>query len=143
MNKECGKWMHDDCLRHDALMKIYERLGKTTPQIFDEAVVKKEGDEEMTTPAAPENKEDGTAEASDVPKPAKLPLFTPAAQSSTAPTPKKGARKEPYRGLFEASIRLDSGPTVWHVKDLRENVSGGVKEWLEAARCLFCDKLLD
>ncbi|GKT83597.1 EBS-BAH-PHD domain-containing protein [Colletotrichum tofieldiae] len=27
-NKECAKWLHEHCLREDALMRTYERLGK-------------------------------------------------------------------------------------------------------------------
>src|SRR5687767_6116766 len=27
-NELCKKWLHDDCLIHEALMKTYERLGK-------------------------------------------------------------------------------------------------------------------
>lgn len=132
--------MHDDCLRHEALMKVYDRLGKNTPQVFNEAVVKKEGDEEPASQTAPEAKENATTETAT---PVKLPVFTPPSPSVATPTPKKGPRKEPYRGLFEATIQLEGGPTVWHIKDLRENVTGGSKEWLEQARCLFCDKLLD
>ena len=153
-NKECGKWMHDDCLRHEALMRIYERLGKTTPQVFSEndTVVKKEGEDTVASTPTPapapapaatqETKEEITA--TEAPTEAvKLPLFTPPAPQTAAPVAKKGVKKEPYRGLFEATLDLDSGPSVWHVKDLRDNVTGGTKEWRERARCLFCSSLLD
>ncbi|KAF6842630.1 BAH domain-containing protein [Colletotrichum musicola] len=33
-NKECGKWLHEHCLREDALMRTYERLGKDKPHII-------------------------------------------------------------------------------------------------------------
>ncbi|WDK14429.1 BAH domain-containing protein [Colletotrichum graminicola] len=30
-NKECGKWLHEHCLREDALMRTYDRLGRDKP----------------------------------------------------------------------------------------------------------------
>ncbi|KAF4782434.1 BAH domain-containing protein [Colletotrichum scovillei] len=30
-NKECGKWLHEHCLREETLMRTYERLGKDKP----------------------------------------------------------------------------------------------------------------
>jgi hypothetical protein len=30
-NEECKKWLHDDCLTHEALLDTYKRLGTTTP----------------------------------------------------------------------------------------------------------------
>lgn len=135
--------MHDDCLRHEALMRIYERLGKTTPQEFTEndTVVKKEGEETTTSTPAQETKDEITADAAT--PPVQLPLFTPPVPTTPPQIAKKGTKKEPYRGLFEATLDLDSGPSVWRIKDLRENVTGGVKEWRERARCLFCASLLD
>lgn len=139
--------MHDDCLRHEILMRVYERLGKATPQVFSkEDVVKKEGDEAMTSEPPQENKEDGNTETSIAL--AKLPLFTPPVPPSATPSSKKGPRKEPYRGLFDAKLKLEADtppltPAAWHITDLRENVTGGAKEWLERSRCLFCASLID
>ncbi|KEZ46469.1 hypothetical protein SAPIO_CDS0801 [Scedosporium apiospermum] len=48
-NESCGKWLHDDCLLHDALMRAYERLGKDTPYIpSGEAAKKVEEDSDGT-----------------------------------------------------------------------------------------------
>ena len=42
-NEDCGKWIHDDCLIHDALMRTYERLGEDKPHNpTGEAAVKKD-----------------------------------------------------------------------------------------------------
>lgn len=48
-----------------------------------------------------------------------------------------------YLELFEATLRMNEGPMVWEIKDLRQNVVGGVKEWTEAAICLLCDSKID
>lgn len=124
-------------------MRVYERLGKTTPQVFDEsnAVVKEEGDENMTSTPAQETKEEANVDVAT--ESTQLPLFTPTASPQATPISKKGPKKEPYRGLFEATLDLDSDPSVWRIKDLRDDVTGGVKEWRERACCLFCTSLLD
>lgn len=140
---QCGKWMHDDCLRRDALMRVYERLGKKTPQVFDnEPELKKEEAEGLVSPPATDTEK---KEADEQPalEEIKLPLFVgprPAAERASA---KKGPKKEAYRGLFDATVRLNDGPTVWQIKDLRPNVSGGSKTWLEQAFCLFCNRAID
>ena len=36
-NETCKKWLHDECLKHEALMKTYERLGRTTPHVKDKS----------------------------------------------------------------------------------------------------------
>lgn len=142
-SSQCGKWMHDDCLRHDALMRVYERLGKREPQVFEkEPELKKEEPEGLVSPPATDTEK---KEADDQPSldDIKLPLFTglrPVAERASA---KKGPRREPYKGLFEATIRLNDGPTVWQVKDLRANADGGSKTWLEQAFCLFCNRVMD
>lgn len=140
---QCGKWMHDDCLRRDALMRVYERLGKKTPQVFEnEPELKKEEAEGLVSPPATDTEK---KEADDRPSldEIKLPLFVGRRPAAERGSVKKGAKKEPYRGLFEATIRLNDGPTVWQIKDLRFNVSGGSKTWLEQAFCLFCSKAID
>ncbi len=45
---------------------------------------------------------------------------------------------KPYEGLFEAIIKNDVSPPVFEIKDLRENVTGGEKEWTESINCLAC-----
>ena len=128
--------MHDDCLKHDALLRVFERLGKDKPQTFDENEEKEEG---MVSPPATdsENKENGETASNDT----NLPIYR-GPQPAPAKLPKKGVKKEPYRGLFEANIRLNQGPTCWRVEDLR-NIEGGAAAWLEKAHCLFCDTLID
>jgi len=153
---ECGKWMHEDCLRHDALMRVYERLGKKMPQIFEgEPDVKKEEPppEGLVSPPATDAEK---KEAEDKPSlqlnDIKLPLFVGGSRPSPSPgagargrssTPKKALKKEPYKGLFEAEIRLNDGPTAWQIKDLRSNVDGGSKTWLEQTYCMFCNQSID
>jgi hypothetical protein len=56
---------------------------------------------------------------------------------------KKGRKKKtgdykPYAGLFKANLKMQEGPTVWEICDLRENVMGGEKSWTEKAYCLIC-----
>jgi len=41
-NEGCGKWLHDECLLHDALLKTYERLGRDKPHKKPESA--KEGE---------------------------------------------------------------------------------------------------
>lgn len=38
----CNKWLHDECLKHDVLMKVYDRLGKDKPHV---KIEKNEGTE--------------------------------------------------------------------------------------------------
>lgn len=125
--------MHEDCLRYDILIKVYDRLGENNPEIVSEPVI--EGEEKITSIAERESKDNGSP---------KLPLLIRPAESivsSMAPTSKE-IRKEPYRGLFEAIIQLNSGPTTWRIKDVRDNVQGSCKQWRERAQCLFCYTLL-
>lgn len=51
-NQSCGKWLHDDCLIHEALMRTYDQLGEDKPHNpAGEAVVKKdEADAESKNP---------------------------------------------------------------------------------------------
>lgn len=41
-DKACGKWIHEECLKHYALMRAYEELGKDQPHISTRAAVKPE-----------------------------------------------------------------------------------------------------
>lgn len=56
---------------------------------------------------------------------------------------RKAAESRPYEGLFGASLKLDDGPTVWVITDLRTNVAGGDGSWTERARCLICGTEID
>lgn len=147
---QCGRWMHDDCLRHDVLMRVFNRLGRSEPQTFEEkdhkepTEIKKEGEESLASPPATDSeKRDGEQKPvlNNGTKP--LPLYVEENPSLAPSSAKKGAKKEPYRDLFDAKLRLDDGPTVWCIEDLRNNVEGGCKAWLERAYCLFCSKTID
>ncbi|KAH0498372.1 hypothetical protein TgHK011_005626 [Trichoderma gracile] len=65
--------------------------------------------------------------------------------SKTAPA-KKGKRKKsskkPWEGLFEATLKMNEGPTVWQITDLRD-LEGGEKQWTEQAYCLLCDTVIE
>ncbi|KKO98179.1 hypothetical protein THAR02_09723 [Trichoderma harzianum] len=56
---------------------------------------------------------------------------------------RKKSSKKPWEGLFEATLKMNEGPTVWEVTDLREGVEGGEKKWTEPAYCLLCDTLIE
>lgn len=131
-SENCGKWMHVDCLQHETMMGAYERLGRMAPQDFqenDRIVQNRETNEEAN----------GEASAA----PVELPLFTPPLVPLATPLSKKGSKKEPYHGLWSSTLDLDSNPSVWHMEDLRDGVTGGVARWRERLRCLFCAALLD
>jgi hypothetical protein len=132
--------MHEDCLRHRALVVIHDRLGKDTPQIFDGAMAKTDCDANFVSQAAPEATGNTTIEAAIAPN--SLPVFTP--PSITALTHEKDSKgDDKYRGLFQATIQLERGPLMWQIEDLRKNISGAFKEWLERSRCLSCGSLMD
>ncbi|KAM4059486.1 ebs-bah-phd domain-containing protein [Hirsutella rhossiliensis] len=57
--------------------------------------------------------------------------------------PRKATESRPYEGLFEASLKLDDGPTMWRITNLRANVSGGDRTWSERAQCLICGTKID
>ncbi|RDA93146.1 hypothetical protein CP533_4095, partial [Ophiocordyceps camponoti-saundersi (nom. inval.)] len=56
---------------------------------------------------------------------------------------RKAADSKPYEGLFEATLKLDEGPTHWRIKDLRANVSTKCRNWTERAQCLVCGTVID
>jgi hypothetical protein len=163
--------MHHDCLSHDVLMRVYDRLGTDKPHRTEEPAIKEEKtDEEAARPLSPmESGEKDTQATIDVrsggvqdsviakkaitetPRTTATP--TPVPTPSNADTPlkssakkirkKKGIDYKPYVGLFEATLKMNDGPTVWEIKDLRENVTGGEKEWTESANCLLCGSVID
>ncbi|KAJ6779554.1 hypothetical protein PWT90_05178 [Aphanocladium album] len=88
----------------------------------------------------------------DTPKPAQPTPLAP--QMSLPERPMKGlARKKsakgrgsavkPWLGLFDAELRMNDGPMVWKVKDLRQSVTGGSSTWTESAFCLLCNHKID
>jgi hypothetical protein len=56
---------------------------------------------------------------------------------------KKSIEDKPYEGLFEASLKMNDGPMVWVINDLRPNIKGGDRTWSERAECLVCNKVID
>jgi hypothetical protein len=171
-NSACGKWLHYQCLLEDVLARTFERLGNDKPHIDEGTVVKKEDKEEerAARPLSPtETREEETqptidvrgGEASkdavvkqangDAPKPTETPVSghtTPAPETSKTASEKKARRKskadsKPYQNLFDAALKMDDGPTVWEIKDLRPNVSGGESTWTEKPRCLCCGVAID
>lgn len=167
-NEECKKWLHDDCLVHDALLSIYKRLGTDKPH--KPAPIKEEQDGEgPKRPLSPsESGAAQTAQQSIDVKPeeqaATIKLadvengksivkaedsmtvaVAPGTESKKRGRPRKSEPNDPgtakpYEGLFEAVIKNDESPAVVQIKDLRENVSGGEKEWTEPINCLCCGR---
>lgn len=61
-NGDCGKWMHIECLRQDALKRVYGRLGTDRPHIPEPAIKKEEREafkrESPQAPLSPPKGED-------------------------------------------------------------------------------------
>ncbi|KAM5356195.1 hypothetical protein ACJ41O_002841 [Fusarium nematophilum] len=172
-SSECGKWMHRECLSHEVLMQVYERLGTDKPHRTEGTIVKEEkASEEATRPLSPtEAEEKETQPTIDVrsgetqdnvhvkkvtretPRNTETPTPGPTPSRSTINTSvkssaKKGRKKKtldykPYQGLFEATLKMNEGPTFWEIRDLRENVTGGEKTWTQKAYCLMCNVVID
>lgn len=49
--ESCKKWLHEECLKHDVLMKVWEELGTTKPHKAPD--VKEEKQEEAKRPLSP------------------------------------------------------------------------------------------
>ncbi|UKZ46559.1 hypothetical protein TrVGV298_000764 [Trichoderma virens] len=88
--------------------------------------------------------DDESSKDTETPTPAPQ---NPSDKSSKLALAKRGKRKKsskkPWEGLFEATLKMNEGPTVWQVTDLREGVEGGEKKWTEPAYCLLCDTLIE
>lgn len=178
-NSECDTWLHYECLLHDVLTQVYERLGKDKPhkpdKIEESAIKLEENDTELPhRPLTPsENKDEertpsaivvkGSGENGEHISLAKRFESTPKATTQTptrrprsamsqrsaksASTRKRGGKKaageKPYEGLFQAGLRMNEGPMVWQIADLRPNIQGGDRTWTERAACLVCKHLID
>ncbi|KAH7133559.1 hypothetical protein EDB81DRAFT_105443 [Dactylonectria macrodidyma] len=170
-SSECGKWMHHECLSHDVLTRVYDRLGADKPHLKEEPMVKEEkNDEEATRPLSPTDAEEketqptidvrsGGAQdnvhvrkavaesprttATPTPGPTPSNPSTEARASAKKNRKKKSMDYKPYEGLFEATLKMSDGPTVWEIQDLRQNVTGGEKTWNEKAHCLLCGVTID
>ncbi|KAI1402371.1 hypothetical protein F4819DRAFT_282436 [Hypoxylon fuscum] len=167
-NEDCKKWLHDDCLTHDVLLKTYKRLGTDKPH-KPTPVKEEEAGEGTKRPLSPS--ESGAAQMAeqsiDV-KPEEqgqmiklgdvenaLPAIDADATVTAASTePKRRGRPrkselaeqaatKPYEGLFDAIIQSELSPPTIEITDLRESVTGGDKSWTERLHCLICNHELE
>ncbi|KAH7012304.1 uncharacterized protein B0I36DRAFT_378478 [Microdochium trichocladiopsis] len=126
---ECRKWLHDDCLVHEALLRTFARLGTNKPH--KPAPINETGRRPLSpseSGAAP------TAEPSIDVKPEEQNTVKMADVENVLPI----IKAKPYEGYFSAIIRSDVSPLVVEITDLREEVTGGLKEWTEPLDCLVC-----
>ncbi|KAI0848933.1 hypothetical protein F5Y00DRAFT_78374 [Daldinia vernicosa] len=164
-NEECKKWLHDECLIHEALLKTYKRLGTDKPH-KPTPVKEEEAGEAAKRPLSPSEtgaaqtaeqsidvkpeEQQQTIELADVENalPAIKAESTSVSVATSKPKPRGRPRKsgvdgptaaKPYEGLFEGVIQSDLSPPVLEITDLRESVTGGDKSWTEPLHCLICD----
>ncbi|KAF7552190.1 hypothetical protein G7046_g7491 [Stylonectria norvegica] len=164
-NSECGKWMHSECLEHDVLLKVFNRLGTDKRHVLEPAGKGDKKEDGMTRPLSPtEAKEQETqptidvrlsaAQGSDKESSHQAETATPKGQMKVpestikSASAKKGRKKKdveykPYVGLFEASLKMTDGPTAWEITDLRKKLPVGVMTWMEPAQCLLCGVAID
>ncbi|KAG7134992.1 Chromatin remodeling protein SHL like [Verticillium longisporum] len=177
----CSTWLHDECLKHDALMRTFAALGTDQPYIAPPPpppppAAAENGetdgsklDQETGRPLSPPDNGVEVQQSIDA-KPGASPeaeaaakerLSTPRGSSARGggggqgtPTvgtitaapgslrktkvPKRGkaSAARPYEGLFEATLKV--AENVVEIRDLRANVTGGVKVWTEPLVCLVC-----
>lgn len=121
-------------LRYGLLSPLVKSEDRKSPmvansEIKDQVLVKQLGDESLkgleTPPPAPPN-----------------PSHRLSKSALAKPGKRKESSKKPWGTLFEATLMIDGGPTVWQVTDLREGIEGGEKKWTEMAYCLLCDTLI-
>ncbi|GAP91657.2 putative ebs-bah-phd domain-containing protein [Rosellinia necatrix] len=161
-NLECRRWLHDDCLVDEALIKTFSRLGVDKPH--KPTRVKAEEPEGGQRPLSPSEsgaapmaqqsidvkpEDQQTIKLADVENGGQLANAengTVSTAASVAPKRKGRPRKsgmnemnnsKPYEGLFSAVIN-DTSPPVVEIQDLRENVTGGEKSWTESLYCPLC-----
>ncbi|KAG6042693.1 hypothetical protein E4U17_001270 [Claviceps sp. LM77 group G4] len=129
-NLKCGNWLHYECMLHDALMRVYERLGIDKPhksEKKEDPAVKlehmQENETEIEMPQQPltptETKEqehtpsvmtfEGLKVDSDAVRPAKARKGTPKARTQT-PTPTPGPPNLPsQRNIKSTSTKKSRG----------------------------------
>lgn len=162
----CGEWMHYNCLLDDVLERVYLQLGTHTPRMVDDSSVNVEETEKNPLGLGIRDEEDSNKRPSFVTgEKRKQALITQddmtpgiaivqtkaqliVGASGLMPAKRRRRRrkaesKKPWEGLFEATLRLDKAPTIWNMKDLREGVRGGEKEWDEPVYCLLCGAVID
>jgi hypothetical protein len=134
-NSKCEKWMHKECMTHDILMQVFERLGTDEPHQTEESTVKGEKPTRRSTRKPKPSTARSTSSIS---------IATASRQGSARKGLKKGtADCKPYLGLFEANLNMQEVPTRWEIRDLRENVTGGDKMWTEEPHCLLCRSCIE
>ncbi len=55
----------------------------------------------------------------------------------------KEEQSKPYLGLFDATILPNAAPPTIEIRDLRDNVDGGEKSWVESLSCIVCGKAIN
>lgn len=161
-NEDCRKWLHDDCLVHEALLRTFERLGTDKPHKLNPLKEEQETEggkrplspsesgvaqtTEQSIDVKPE--EQKTVKLADVENVLPSIKAERASVGLTNEAKKKGRGRKseandpntpkPYEGYFSAIIRNDVSPPVVEITDLREGISGGEKEWTELVDCLVC-----
>ena len=157
--------MHDDCLVHEALLNTFKRLGRNKPHKPAPVKEEREDADGPKRPLSPsETGAAQTAQQSIDVKPedqqlkssvsevangvSKLKTEDTMTVSVASGTEKRGRPRrsepndpgtaKPYQGLFEAIVLNDVSPAVVKITDLREDVTGGEKEWSEPIKCLCC-----
>lgn len=145
---------HESSVKLETDEKAPATLRSTTPaEIKGEEthspVAVKKGENGDSVPSVPVKQIDGiTPKTTESPAPGTPANVNAVEKPSRTSSVKRGRSKKsleskPYEGLFEASLKLDDGPTAWQVTDLRKDVSGGDRTWTESAKCLFCGIKID
>lgn len=148
---------------------MYQRLGTDTPHMAPKSVKEEDEDndekpeKEPQAPLSPtelkaeetqptiavrgsENSDSSGVKQSDEETPRPRVISQSTSQNAIndkkkPPGRKRRASAKVYRGLFEATLRMNDGPMVWEVKDLRD--VGGDKSWTEPANCLVCGTTIE
>lgn len=85
----------------------------------------------------------GTATARNTASADRTITAAPKAGRSAAGRKKKAdANPKPYEGLFDITLRLAESPSVAEIHDLRKDVKGGEKTWIEPLVCLVCGAMI-
>ncbi|KAL6790227.1 hypothetical protein GGI42DRAFT_219551 [Trichoderma sp. SZMC 28013] len=98
---------------------------------------------EKKNQAPVKQREDESSKDTETPTPTPPNTSDKCSKSALAKRGKcKKSLKKPWVGLFKATHKMNEGPLVWQVTDLREGVEGGEKKWTELAYCLLCGTLI-
>ncbi|KAM3549471.1 hypothetical protein ARSEF4850_008833 [Beauveria asiatica] len=119
--------------------KVEDEQPQATIAVHDDAitdVVVKQSDEDTPKPAGP------TPPTAESPPPERP------SDNKSLVRKKTARRRLPssqyyWLGSFEADLRMNNGPMVWEIKDLRQDVTRGSKTWSEPAICLLCNHTIE